>query len=71
MRPQHNRSVDSGIDLLYDSKDKKDSLKKRPRSLSLVSLNSSDWSDYWERKTSQLRTTELPNKKTKTEQVIN
>jgi len=63
MHPQHDRSLNSGIDILYDSKEQKESPRKQHRSLSLPPLNSSDWNDYWETKTSHLMNTELPNKR--------
>jgi len=40
--------------VLYDSKDQDESPRKRSRSLSLLSLNSSDWNNYWETKSSPL-----------------
>jgi len=47
LQAQHETSSDSGIPLISDTP-KSNISRKRPRSLSLVTLNSNDWEEYWE-----------------------
>jgi len=68
-QPQHETSSDSGIHLISDINDLKNKSRKRPRSLSLISINSSDWNEYWETKTSQLMNNGLSNKRITIEQI--
>jgi len=48
--PQHETSFDSGIQIIKDFNYFKNKSRKRPRSLSMISLNSSDWEEYWNTK---------------------
>ena len=50
LHPQHETSLDSGIQLIEDVKYFNSKSRKRPRSLSMVSLNSNDWGKYWNTK---------------------
>jgi len=65
---QHETSSDSGIQLIRDVNDLKNKSRKRPRSLSIPSVHSDDWNDYWENKTVQTMKEGLPNKRIKIEQ---
>ena len=47
LHPQHETSLDSGIQIIKDFNYLKSKSRKRPRSLSMVSLNSNDWEEYW------------------------
>jgi len=47
LHPQHETSSDSEIQAKEDFKSES---RKRPRSLSMVSLNSNDWEEYWNTK---------------------
>ena len=53
LQSQHETSSASGMQWISDFNDFKDKSRKRPRSLSLVSLSSSDWEDYGETKVLQ------------------
>ena len=64
--PQHEMSLDSGIQLIEDFNYFKSKSRKRPRSLSLVSLNSSNWEEYWNTKV--ISTNGLNSKRMKLEQ---
>jgi len=44
LHPQHETSCDFEIQTKKDFKSK---FRKRPRSLSMISLNSSDWEQHW------------------------
>jgi len=66
MHPQHQHSLDSGVNVICE--DAKEAPRKRPRSLSLLSLNSSDWNSFWETKTSPLMNIEQTIKRIKLEQ---
>jgi len=50
LHPQHETSLDSGIQIIKDFNYFKSKSRKRPRSLSMVSLNSNDWEEYWNTK---------------------
>jgi len=50
LHPQHEASYDSGIRLIRDCNYFKSKSRKRPRCLSMVSLNSNDWEEYWNTK---------------------
>jgi len=50
LHPQHEISLDSGIQIIKDFNYFKSKSRKRPRNLSMVSLNSSDWEEYWNTK---------------------
>jgi len=50
LHPQHEASLDSGIKLSEVFNYFKNKSRNRPRSLSMVSLNSSDWEEYWNTK---------------------
>ena len=66
LHPQHEMSLDSGIQLIKDFNYFKSKSKKRPRSLSMVSLNSSDWEEYWNTKV--IPQDDLKTKRMKVEQ---
>ena len=46
LHPQHETSLDSRIQIIKDLNYFKNKSRKRPRSLSMVSLNSNDWEEY-------------------------
>jgi len=50
LHPQHETSLDAGIQLIEDFNYFKNKTRNRPRSLSMVSLNSNDWEKYWNTK---------------------
>jgi len=50
LHAQHEMSYDSGIQLIKDFNYFESKSRKRPRSLSMVSLNSNDWEEYWNAK---------------------
>jgi len=66
LHPQHEMSLDSGIQIIKDFNYFKSKSRKRPRSLSMVSLNSSDWEEYWNMKV--IPQDDLKNKRMKLEQ---
>ena len=68
LRPQHETSQDSGIQIIKDLNYFKNKSRKRPRGLSMVSLNSSDWDEYWNNNASQ---DDLRTKRIKLEQADN
>jgi len=47
LQAQHETSSESRIQLISDTSESNIS-RKRPNSLSLVSLNGNDWEEYWE-----------------------
>jgi len=49
LHPQHETYLGSRIQLIEDFNFKNGS-RKRPRSLSMISLNSNDWEEYWNTK---------------------
>jgi len=51
LHPQHEASFDSGISLIKDFNYFKSRSRKRPRNMSMVSLNNNDWEEYWNIKT--------------------
>jgi len=66
LHPQDEMSVDSGIQIIKDFNYFKNKLRKRPRSLSMVSFISSDWEEYWNTKV--IPQNELKSKRMKLEQ---
>ena len=74
---QHESSLDSGINLAFDTQDKNESPRKRSRSLSKLTLNSQIpvdlrvWVMDWKKSTWHLRNTRWPRKRIKLEQIIN
>jgi len=66
LHPQHETSLDSGIQIIKDFNYFKNKSRKRPRSLSMVSLNSNDWEGYWNTKV--IPQNELKSKRMKLEQ---
>jgi len=50
LRPQHETSLDSGIQITKYFNYFKSKTRKRSRSLSMVSLNRNDWEEYWNTK---------------------
>ena len=59
-------SLDSGMQIVKDFNYFKSKSRKRPRSLSMVSLNSNDWEEYW--KTKVISQDDLKTKRMKLEQ---
>jgi len=51
--PQRETSSDSEMQLISDVMDLENKSRKRPRSLSLLSMNSRDMDEYWGTKTLQ------------------
>jgi len=50
LHPQHETSYHSGIPLIKDFNYFKSRSRKRPRNMSIVSLNNNDWEEYWNSK---------------------
>jgi len=50
LHPQHETSLDSGINIIEDFNQFKSRSRIRPRSRSMVSLNSNGWGEYWSTK---------------------
>jgi len=53
LHPQHETSSESGIQLISDITDVENKSRKRPRRLSLLSMNSRDMDEYWDTKVLQ------------------
>jgi len=66
LHPQHETSCDSEIQIKEDFNYFKNKSRKRPRSLSMFSLNSNDWEEYWNTKVT--RQDGLNSERTKLEQ---
>jgi len=50
LQPQHETSLDSGMQLIEDFNYFKSKSRKRPKNLSMVSSNSNNWEKYWNTK---------------------
>ena len=66
LHPQHETSLNSGIQIIKDFNYFKSKSRKRPRSLSMVSLNGIDWEEYWN--TRVIPQNDLKSKRMKLEQ---